>query len=575
MMAALQDILDTLEAQADGRAEEKVYLSSLDPGIGKTTAIIKFVDRLLFGRHPNTGVIILLSRLDEIANLCDSIVIPEEMLAVCTSSPELNALGGAEINGAQVLFTTQQMLASRLQGTSFTKYTDFFYQGKPRQVRIWDEAWLPGETYMLSRDDISAMLTHVRRPFPKFAQGLDDIIDALRENTEGTYTLPDLKEGCDIDLNELLALLDDSDSKQQDVSRDRMRTVWTALWFMLGKTVSLKRDYDHETVTALTYRNSLPYDLAPLLVTDASGRVRGTYTLMEDGRKNIVRLKSAPKSYANLNTHIWMTGGGKGKWSSSGREAAVRAEGIAEAINSMVNEEWLVIVHKPSKYVDNVEPLIMEQVKGDKGRVKFITWGCHRATNSYAEIPNVVLAGTLFLRPSGYEALARLSADLLPKEGACTAEMLSKVITGENADVILQAACRGAIRKAEGTECAPSNLYVIASVRSGIPKLLSTVFPGTKVQRWRPTVARKGLTGRVKDVYDYLSTRFKDESVKEVKFKEVYETLGMSQRFFNKSMRRHSDLLDALAELDVKPWGEKVRATGFWRMSDVYDFGDD
>jgi hypothetical protein len=49
--------------------------------------------------------------------------------------------------------------------------------------------------------------------------------------------------------------------------------------------------------------------------------------------------------------------------------------------------------------------------------VSTLHWGAHDATNDYANVPNIILAGTLFLRPSYYEALGRLSH---PPAGAST-----------------------------------------------------------------------------------------------------------------------------------------------------------
>ena len=47
MWAALMDLAEALEAMAVGRAEPKFFLSSLDPGVGKTQTITHFVDAML------------------------------------------------------------------------------------------------------------------------------------------------------------------------------------------------------------------------------------------------------------------------------------------------------------------------------------------------------------------------------------------------------------------------------------------------------------------------------------------------------------------------------------------------
>ena len=60
--------------------------------------------------------------------------------------------------------------------------------------------------------------------------------------------------------------------------------------------------------------------------------------------------------------------------------------------------------------------------------------------------------------------------------------MSSKALEiGELMDFILQAACRGSARKCIGEQCAPMDLYVIASNKTGIPYLYREIFPGAKV----------------------------------------------------------------------------------------------
>jgi len=138
------DLTRTLEAMAEGEAPAKFFLSSLDPGVGKTQTITHFVDALLSSPiHADVGVLICVARLSELGNLIHDMAIPEENLAVVTSNPTLNALGKAEPNRAQVLIITQQMIEKRLNCGRFSDAGQFFYDGSPRAVRIWDESYLP------------------------------------------------------------------------------------------------------------------------------------------------------------------------------------------------------------------------------------------------------------------------------------------------------------------------------------------------------------------------------------------------------------------------------------------------
>jgi hypothetical protein len=88
-------------------------------------------------------------------------------------------------------------------------------------------------------------------------------------------------------------------------------------------------------------------------------------------------------------------------------------DGIASAINSKPDEEWLVVFHKDGIGMD-FEAEVLGLIAHDKGRVHFLNWGNHHATNNYSGVRDVILAGTLFYRPSYYEALARLAANKRP-----------------------------------------------------------------------------------------------------------------------------------------------------------------
>ena len=51
------------------------------------------------------------------------------------------------------------MLESRAKKTkAFSEMSDFFYNGKPRQVRVWDEAILPSRTLTLSKRKIMRLV---------------------------------------------------------------------------------------------------------------------------------------------------------------------------------------------------------------------------------------------------------------------------------------------------------------------------------------------------------------------------------------------------------------------------------
>ena len=196
----------------------------------------------------------------------------------------------------------------------------------------------------------------------------------------------------------------------------------------------------------LDYKDTLPDDLKPLLALDASARVRTVYDCWEEGRGGIVRLPSASKRYDDLTIHVWDRGGGKSGFRNNGD---LLVEGIASTILTRPDEPWLVVHHKQEgigrDIEDEVRALLPPTV-----RVHFLHWGAHDATNEYADVPNIILAGTLFLRTSHYEALGRLASGHPSSSGRFDDEKVRQVTAGEHRHLILQALCRGAVRRCVG-----------------------------------------------------------------------------------------------------------------------------
>ena len=86
-MDALTDIARTLEAMATGKADPKLFLSSLDPGQGKSTVLSYFIKTLLqHSMFDHVGVLVCVTRRDEIPKLINA---GGEMAREITDAEEL------------------------------------------------------------------------------------------------------------------------------------------------------------------------------------------------------------------------------------------------------------------------------------------------------------------------------------------------------------------------------------------------------------------------------------------------------------------------------------------------------
>jgi hypothetical protein len=546
--SALFEMVSTLEQMADGTCFPQFYLSSLDPGVGKTTVFTHFIAHLIRSAdHGDVSVLVCVSYKTEIRNLLRTLMqfgVSASELGVFTRDDELNALGSSDRGAARVLITTHQMIARRCCGGSFSNVTAFQYYGRPRNVRVWDEAILPGEVVRLSADQIAGLQEPCRYALPDLGNGLESLVLKLRSAQPGSsFTMPtvaSLGGRPAVTVLEMMAA----------GRRGRDATAAEQLLHLAGRTVCIRND-SNEVATALDYRETLPDDLAPMVILDASGRVRETYALWED-REGLVRLQTAAKDYSSLQINVWHRGGGK---SSFGRHGDSLLKGIAATVNTRPHEKWLVVHHLNAlegRFADDLRGLVQTP-----DNLSFIHWGKHHGVNDYADISNIILAGTMFLPPMIYEGRARLAANL-GAEHELPDETLTAVTRGEHADLILQALSRAAVRRSEGDGCAPCTAYIIAAPASGIAKDLPRIFPGCKVGRWRPIPQQ--LTGKVADAVAYVERFFDNKPCGTLDFTTLRRHLQIKNiSNFKKAIRKHPAFKAALEDLGVE---EVVHGSG-------------
>ncbi|MER9351620.1 hypothetical protein [Mesorhizobium sp. M0227] len=557
----LQDLISHLEAMANGAAKSLYYLSPLDPGVGKSQSIIHFVRRLMESEgHKEASVLICLGRLAEIKPMVEQMALKKDDFAILVETAdsektdersvllrELNTAGNHQHRKARVLFTTQQMLTARTKGTkSFGGVDAFHYDGKPRQVRVWDEAILPAREMSINIAQIGALKEPARydkRLYSALGKLEADIQSA---EDQSVFWVPDMESETGVDHNNAIRLYGEEKRSIQEAAND--------LWLLSGKPVVIEKiGY---TNAFIHYDGTLPDDIKPMVICDASGRVRQTYTHWEKGRGDLVILSSGGKNYRNLNVHIWRRGGGKSSWSDENAETLL--DGIIRTVNSRPDERFLIVHHKGGKRIGDIPKAI--RAKADNpDRLSFVYWGGSdfKATNSFRDVENVILAGTLFYAPETYIARARMSSGIRSEEQV-KADVLRKVKDGEHADMILQAVCRGAVRKSVANSCGKCDVYVIADPQTGIPAMLEgkegaiEIFPGCTAVDWSPV--ERELNGHVGKSVELIVQHFMDNPGLREKLKSptARDWLGLDVHDWNSDVLGHRDFEGALAARGIR-----------------------
>ncbi len=525
-----------MAAMADGTAPPNFFLSSLDPGVGKTTTLIHFVQHLLRSEHHrDVSVLLCVSRLDEIARLVEEMNLKGTDFAVCTSHDEVNQLSSTQLSEARVLFTTHAMVISRCRGRRFQDVEVFRYRDGVRAVRVWDEAMLPAEVMSISTDQLASLRDPLRHSHPALAGLIEELErELVASRGRGTYTWPDVEEATGISCW----------SARRGIGQ-RHATYLDTLYSLSSRCVLLRKPHNASTViTALDSRDAIPDDLAPVVILDASGRVRATYEQWEKATGKLVRLPSAIKSYRNLTVQVMDKGSGKTAWAKHGCSLA---QEVALLIDSKPHEEWLVVYHKAVNS-GGIPDLIRGLLSTTPDHVSFLNWGRHQGTNEFRHVQNVILAGVNNYSEVDYEVMARCHSRIRSDEKVTKASVQA-MEAGEHMHHILQALCRSAVRQGRASECGHCNAYIIAPKQSGIRDLIPVVFPSCAVSSWEP--ARVKATGKVQQALTYAERHFENYPEEVLRFADLRAEIGYDASNFSKRIRSHSIFKAGLEALGV------------------------
>lgn len=570
MTSGLEAVADTLEAMAEDSLPPRVHLSSLDPGVGKTTLIKHFIKSLLSSPdHEEVAVLVCFSLLVEVERMQTELKALGIEVGVWTGDDEVNAKGALVPAEARVLLTTQNKLkAAHCYHDRFSDIRGFHYLGEPRQVRVWDESLMPGSETQLSADAIAGLFDHLRRPAPKLCAALEELHDQLRQATSGDILdFRDLEEMGGIEgVVEVHRLLQSAEVSPLDKQRlERLQQV-------SGQLLPVYRS-NNGKVSVLGYRKTLLPGLAPLLVLDASGRCRHTYDLLDRQVGSLVRLPGAEKDYSQLLVHLWDKGSGQSSHINDAEGVLLR--GIAQAIGSRPTEDWLIVIHKGllPDFKDRLRAHLGDQFKG---KLHFLTWGSHHGTNDFATVPNVVLASLLFLPPEVYDTRVRLCAGM--KQTTVVKKNERKAMAeGELLHDILQALCRASVRGIEADgRCPPCRAWIIAARQTRLREHLPKLFPGCQLEDWRPKGVSK-LSGRIREALAYID-RMEDEGFgDEFTFPELADELQMSRKDFRKQVAKDPRFLDEVAgrgyvaaDLERQTSKGTRKAKGICRVDDIF-----
>lgn len=548
----LDSLLRTFDASLKENLPPNYYLSSLPPGWGKTEAIASFIKAWKScGFLPEGSVLIGLRTKDEIQSLVERLELDDADFACLTSDPKINALGcgDRQWHRARVLITTQEMVVRRTADRSFRSAKDFHYNGEVRSVRIWDESYLKAKQIRLTLSDIQLLPALLKRSLPDAADNVQGIIYRLIGATPGDVI--QLPPKFDQTLKVIRAAIRDgkvTPSPKDWATVETLRQMGTR-----QATVMIERLSKDRVLVGAS--RPIPNDIAPLIITDASGTVRATYPYWQQASGDLVRLPSGGNDYRDVRFHIWPTPCGKDTLADVGKSWSIYRH-VAETMATKPKERWLVISYKTGDRLD-VESAVREAT-GEAIDFSYLNWGRHHGINDFKDIRNIVVIGSFFKDELDYVALASAAAPAAPMVPDRSVIPVMRV--GEFKHDMLQAVMRGNARNSKDGVAGECTVYMIVSNLDDPAKLIGETFPGAVAERWSP-VKRKP-TGRAKEVIDFFEHHYPPGTPFRINKRAVYAILGMSKQHFGNLCRNSGHIKAYFRDNDICSDGIQHLARG-------------
>lgn len=525
---ALTVLLETMEAALVRRLHSRFYLSSIDPGMGKSRAVVAFLlEFVRRGGEPDNGILVCLATLDEVERMVEAANLPSGSFGVLTSDDKLNAMGSPVAKAAPILFTTHQMVARRRMSPEA-----FHFRGQSRALKVWDEGMMPAEPVVISRDSLGSLL-----PYRLHAPKLVELVDVLLPE------LSDAKFGSSIRLEPELVDAAATASSHQLIDA-RSRNLLRDLGSVANQPLLVVDDGGTGKAFA-GIRERLPPDFAPAVILDASGRVSGVYSLWEDHRRNLVRLPSAANDYGNVEALIWRRRNGRGAY-APGPDRRELLAAIADLINADRESQWLIFHYLfDEAFGPDLRALVHTS---PEERVHTLAWGNHRATNDYRHISNVVVTGQLTYRRSAYLASAMAASGLSARR---VLELdLVPFANAEFAAHLQQAIGRSTVRQSREGKAGAARVYVVLSPKQPPTKAIEVALPGARIGTWKER--ELPLRGQPAKAFNYIVERLSDGSVREVAKGEVSRAIGiLKSSNFARNVMRHRAFLAALERTGI------------------------
>lgn len=546
--AAIKDLADHLQKAAEDGVDAAVYLSAIPAGTGKSATLAAFAAALCVSpAHAHVGMLILCNRVTEVEDMAMALQAYRDRLCIICGDTTVQDLGDHLAgNDAQIVIATQASLKMSLRDEpDFRRLGRFHFNGTPRAVRCWDEAYAMRRPVIIDADDINGLSKFIRRQSDPAAIALGDLAAQLNHMKEdGPCTVPDF-EALGVDFRALKEVVEGNDDLSNLVHAFRD---------ISGRSAWAHRDNSRGPVM-LRHNPELPPSLMPIVVTDASAALgvnHEAYVQMEQSGMPLRRLREAPKTYHNLHLRIVPIAASRSVYTDKASSRGLQLiEMAVRYIRSVAPMTVLIISYKRTSAPlvgvkeKTIEAAINARLtESERENVRHLTWGQHTATNKYADVRHILLMGLNFVpRVSSYaesSALLGKSMNTANPDDHPTTGQINAIRDGNLRDSTLQAILRGAARKGVHGDCGTCEVVIPQTKQTGLSlEDYEGMFPGSVIQTDTSLMPRKALRGRVAEL-EGIILGLQNAGHREFPNSALRETMKLDEGSFRRLVR-HSD----------------------------------
>jgi hypothetical protein len=606
MDALVEIVLATGDILTGGRAGQFI-LSSCDAGLGKTQTLIHCIREIMTNpAWKDRSVLVCIPRIDEIkAFLRELGEAPGDDFAVLVNAheKELRAAGRGHENSsnARLLISTQAAVRKLLKGCKrLADVPELSYEGRLRTIKYWDEFLQHSIDFAIPTTSLHILggeLGDSRSPYFTIGQDILSLIMSTGPAVDGeTIIAPDFADKhADVDVAVLKAHLNSHGGAAKDLG-----DVLENLWEVSGLPLKVHKSQGRSSAI-ITFREYLPADFAPVIVTDASGRVRQLYDEIKTNGCQLVELGRAVKNYSPFKVHLWDRSAAKHVFSKGRNGTPANPDDVEEIAGEMAKVvrskaprgRWLVICHggerSRGKLVDfgallqaelvDLSPVFVDhtylpdpdrqaelaKLEAQGLTVAVLNWGRHDATSAFKLFDKTIMIGCQYDPDAVVEAKVRANGRI-PVDVPIPEERMKEARLGELKHHVLQGHNRGGIRGSDGDKCTPGEAWHVASAASGVTKdLYREDFPECVVKDWTP-VEKKIRSKRILEALEIIKAHFK-RTKEALRFSIVYNAMAMAKGDFRTRVRRNVQFQREMSKLGICEVGNtfdlSYRAYGF------------